>query len=198
MAENVRVNVTVNGESRDAEVEPRLLLVHYLRDTLGLTGTHIGCDTSNCGACTVLLGGESVKSCTVLAAQADGCNIKTIEGMAEGGNGALHPLQEAFWEHHGLQCGYCTAGMIMAADDLTMPGLLYAAIVRSPEAHARITSIDAEEARRHPGVQAVFTGDDLTDVVAPIPMVWQPPGVEVKVPEHWPLARGKIGYVGHA
>src|SRR5947207_4088628 len=118
MAENVRVNVTVNGESRDAEVEPRLLLVQYLRDTLGLTGTHIGCDTSNCGACTVLLDGESVKSCTVLAAQADGCNIKTIEGMAEGGNGALHPLQEAFWEHHGLQCGYCTPGMIMAAADL--------------------------------------------------------------------------------
>src|SRR5881227_4387785 len=118
MAENVRVNVTVNGESRDAEVEPRLLLVHYLRDNLGLTGTHIGCDTSNCGACTVLLDGESVKSCTVLAAQADGCNVKTIEGMAEGGNGALHPLQEAFWEHHGLQCGYCTPGMIMAAADL--------------------------------------------------------------------------------
>ena len=89
-------------------------------------------------------------------------------------------------------------GRATYTDDLTMPGLLYAAIVRSPEAHARITSIDAEEARRHPGVQAVFTGDDLTDVVAPIPMVWQPPGVEVKVPEHWPLARGKIGYVGHA
>src|SRR5437868_14820012 len=118
MAENVRVNVTVNGESRQAEVEPRLLLVHYLRDNLGLTGTHIGCDTSNCGACTVLLDGESVKSCTVLAAQADGSNVKTIEGMAEGGNGALHPLQEAFWEHHGLQCGYCTPGMIMAAADL--------------------------------------------------------------------------------
>ena len=118
MAENVRVNVTVNGESRESEVEPRLLLVHYLRDTLGLTGTHIGCDTSNCGARTVLLDGESVKSCTVLAAQADGSNVKTIEGMAEGGNGALHPLQEAFWEHHGLQCGYCTPGMIMAAADL--------------------------------------------------------------------------------
>ncbi len=110
MAENVRVNVTVNGESRESDVEPRLLLVHYLRDTLGLTGTHIGCDTSNCGACTVLLDGESVKSCTVLAAQADGCEVKTIEGMAPGGNGALHPIQEAFWEHHGLQCGYCTPG----------------------------------------------------------------------------------------
>jgi aerobic carbon-monoxide dehydrogenase small subunit len=118
MADNVRVNVTVNGEARQAEVEPRLLLVHYLRDTLGLTGTHIGCDTSNCGACTVLLDGEAVKSCTVLAAQADGANVKTIEGMAEGSNGAMHPLQEAFWEHHGLQCGYCTPGMIMTAADL--------------------------------------------------------------------------------
>jgi aerobic carbon-monoxide dehydrogenase small subunit len=116
MAESVRVNVTVNGEARESEVEPRLLLVHYLRDVLGLTGTHIGCDTSNCGACTVLLDGESVKSCTVLAAQADGREVKTIEGMAENGN--LHPLQEAFWEHHGLQCGYCTPGMIMAAADL--------------------------------------------------------------------------------
>ena len=118
MADNVRVNVTVNGEARQSEGEPRLLLVHYLRDTLGLTGTHIGCDTSNCGACTVLLDGEAVKSCTVLAAQADGAEVKTIEGMAEGSNGAMHPLQEAFWEHHGLQCGYCTPGMIIAAADL--------------------------------------------------------------------------------
>jgi carbon-monoxide dehydrogenase small subunit len=118
MADNVRVNVTVNGEARQSEVEPRLLLVHYLRDTLGLTGTHIGCDTSNCGACTVLLDGEAVKSCTVLAAQADGAEVKTIEGLAEGSNGAMHPLQEAFWEHHGLQCGYCTPGMIMTAADL--------------------------------------------------------------------------------
>src|SRR5690242_6517296 len=116
MADNVRVNVTVNGEARQAEVEPRLLLVHFLRDTLGLTGTHVGCDTSNCGACTVLLDGESVKSCTVLAAQADGAQVTTIEGMAS--NGDLHPLQQAFWEHHGLQCGYCTPGMIMAAADL--------------------------------------------------------------------------------
>ena len=118
MADNVRLSVTVNGETRDSEVEPRLLLVHYLRDTLGLTGTHIGCDTSNCGACTVLLDGEAVKSCTVLAAQANGAEVKTIEGMAEGSNGNMHPLQEAFWEHHGLQCGYCTPGMIMTAADL--------------------------------------------------------------------------------
>ena len=118
MAENVRVNVTVNGESRESDVEPRLLLVHYLRDTLGLTGTHIGCDTSNCGACTVHVDGKAVKSCTMLAVQADGATVTTIEGMAPAGNGALHPIQEAFWEHHGLQCGYCTPGMIMTAADL--------------------------------------------------------------------------------
>jgi aerobic carbon-monoxide dehydrogenase small subunit len=116
MARPVRVTVTVNGREESREVEPRLLLVHFLRDTLGLTGTHVGCDTSNCGACTVLLDGESVKSCTVLAAQADGAQVTTIEGMAN--NGDLHPLQQAFWEHHGLQCGYCTPGMIMAAADL--------------------------------------------------------------------------------
>jgi carbon-monoxide dehydrogenase small subunit len=108
--------VTVNGAERSAEVEPRLLLVHFLRETLGLTGTHVGCDTSNCGACTVHLNGEAVKSCTLLAAQVDGAEVTTIEGM--GTEGSLHPLQEAFWEHHGLQCGYCTPGMIMAAADL--------------------------------------------------------------------------------
>ena len=116
MAEAVRVSVTVNGRQRSAEVEPRLLLVHFLRDTLGLTGTHVGCDTSNCGACTVLLDGESVKSCTVLAVQADEAEVQTIEGMAAGAD--LHPLQEGFWAEHGLQCGYCTPGMIMAAADL--------------------------------------------------------------------------------
>ena len=116
MAEAVRVSVTVNGRPRSAEVEPRLLLVHFLRDTLGLTGTHVGCDTSNCGACTVLLDGESVKSCTVLAVQADAAEVTTIEGMAAGTE--LHPLQEGFWAEHGLQCGYCTPGMIMAAADL--------------------------------------------------------------------------------
>jgi len=112
----VPVRITVNGVAREAEVEPRLLLVHFLRDNLGLTGTHVGCDTSNCGACTVHLDGEAVKSCTVLAVQADGAEVTTIEGM--GTDGALHPLQEAFWADHGLQCGYCTPGMIMAAADL--------------------------------------------------------------------------------
>ena len=112
----VPVRLTVNGQPQEVEVEPRLLLVHLLRDTLGLTGTHVGCDTTNCGACTVHLDGEAVKSCTVLAVQADGAEVKTIEGMADGEK--LHPLQEAFWNDHGLQCGYCTPGMIMAAADL--------------------------------------------------------------------------------
>jgi len=109
-----RVEVTVNGERREAEVEPRTLLVYFLRESLGLTGTNVGCDTSSCGSCTVLLGGESVKSCTMLAVQADGRDATTIEGMAR--NGDLHPIQEAFHRNHGLQCGYCTPGMIMAAE----------------------------------------------------------------------------------
>ena len=116
MATPVRVTINVNGEQRTDEIEPRLLLVHYLRDHLGLTGTHVGCDTSNCGACTVHLNGDAVKSCTVLAAQADGAEVTTIEGL--GSEGALHPVQEGFWAHHGLQCGYCTPGMIMAGADL--------------------------------------------------------------------------------
>jgi carbon-monoxide dehydrogenase small subunit len=113
----VPVQMTVNGQTVDAQVEPRMLLVHYIRDVLGLTGTHIGCDTSNCGACTCHVDGESVKSCTVLAVQANGSEVTTIEGMS-GDDGELHPLQEAFWANHGLQCGYCTPGMIMAAADL--------------------------------------------------------------------------------
>jgi len=110
------IAVTVNGTRHEADVEPRTLLVYFLRETLGLTGTNVGCDTSTCGACTVLVGGQSVKSCTMLAVQADGEEITTIEGMAQGGE--LHPLQKAFHEHHGLQCGYCTPGMIMASDSL--------------------------------------------------------------------------------
>jgi carbon-monoxide dehydrogenase small subunit len=112
----VRVSLDVNGTTYEREVEPRLLLVHFLRDELGLTGTHVGCDTSNCGACTVHLDGAAVKSCTVLAVQADGAKVTTIEGL--GSPDDLHPVQEAFWEHHGLQCGFCTPGMIMAAADL--------------------------------------------------------------------------------
>lgn len=112
----MKVELTVNGQSRSAEVEPRTLLVHLIRDELGLTGTNIGCDTSSCGACTVHMNGESVKSCTVLAVQANGAEITTIEGMAS--DGELHPMQQAFMENHGLQCGYCTPGMVMAATSL--------------------------------------------------------------------------------
>ncbi len=107
------VNLTVNGAAMEADVEPRLLLVHLIRDNFGLTGTHIGCDTSNCGACTVLVDGESAKSCTMLAVQADGREISTVEGFATGAT--LHPLQQAFWDQHGLQCGFCTPGMLMQA-----------------------------------------------------------------------------------
>jgi carbon-monoxide dehydrogenase small subunit len=110
------VQIKVNGTTRESEVEPRLLLVHYLRDVLGLTGTHVGCETSLCGACTVLVDGQAVKSCTMFAVQADGANVTTIEGLAS--DGELHPVQEGFWERHGLQCGYCTPGMIMAAAQL--------------------------------------------------------------------------------
>jgi len=110
------INVTVNGVSHQSEVEPRMLLVHYLRDALSLTGTHIGCETSLCGACTVMVDGQAVKSCTLLAVQADGSKVTTIEGFAT--EGKFHPVQQGFWEHHGLQCGYCTPGMIVAAAQL--------------------------------------------------------------------------------
>jgi aerobic carbon-monoxide dehydrogenase small subunit len=113
MSGTVKVRLNVNGVEHELEVEPRLLLVHALRDQLGLTGTHVGCDTSNCGACTIHLNGEAVKSCTILAVQADGEQVVTIEGL--GTEGDLHPMQEAFWNNHGLQCGYCTPGMIMAS-----------------------------------------------------------------------------------
>ena len=113
---SVAVTVTVNGKTYQNEVEPRLLLVHYLRDVLGLTGTHVGCDTSQCGACTIIMNGAAVKSCTVLAVQADGADLETIEGLAK--NGELHPIQTGFWEEHGLQCGYCTPGMIMSGVNL--------------------------------------------------------------------------------
>jgi carbon-monoxide dehydrogenase small subunit len=113
---NVTIRLTVNGMTYENEVEPRLLLVHYLREVLNLTGTHIGCDTSQCGACTILLNGDAVKSCTMFAAQADGMDLTTVEGLAQ--HGVLAPIQEGFWEEHGLQCGYCTPGMLMAAQAL--------------------------------------------------------------------------------
>ncbi|HUY25845.1 MAG TPA: (2Fe-2S)-binding protein [Candidatus Binataceae bacterium] len=112
----MQLNLTINGERREDDVDPRMLLVHYLRDVAGLTGTHVGCETSICGACTVHLDGRAVKSCTVLAMQALGAEVITIEGLARGP--AMHPLQQGFWEEHGLQCGFCTPGMIMTAADL--------------------------------------------------------------------------------
>jgi carbon-monoxide dehydrogenase small subunit len=116
------IRVTVNGTAREAEVDSRLLLVHFLRDTLRLTGTHIGCDTTHCGACTVLVDGEPTKSCTLLAVQADGSDVMTVEGLEK--DGQLHPLQEGFWHEHGLQCGYCTPGMLMTS---------YALLSRQPQ-----------------------------------------------------------------
>jgi carbon-monoxide dehydrogenase small subunit len=112
----MRLSVTINGNRREDDVDPRTLLVHYIRDVAGLTGTHVGCETSLCGACTIHLNGDAVKSCTILAVQAEGAQITTIEGL--GTEGGLHPLQEGFWEEHGLQCGYCTPGMIMASAEL--------------------------------------------------------------------------------
>jgi carbon-monoxide dehydrogenase small subunit len=158
----VRITVTVNGEPREHDVEPRQLLVQYLRETVGLTGTNVGCDTSSCGACTVLIGGESVKSCTVLAVQADGADITTIEGLAR--DGELHPMQEAFREHHGLQCGYCTPGMVMAGISLVEesgPGLtegqvregLEGNLCRCTGYHNIVQAILAYDAGR-PGVTA--------------------------------------------
>ena len=112
----MKVSITVNGKTYENDVEPRTLLVQYVRETLGLTGTNIGCDTSSCGACSLHVNGESVKSCTMLAVQADGCEVTTIEGLAQ--NGEMHPMQKAFMENHGLQCGYCTPGMVMASISL--------------------------------------------------------------------------------
>jgi aerobic carbon-monoxide dehydrogenase small subunit len=116
MAQRFPISMTVNGRSYEHEVEPRRLLVHYLRDDLGLTGTHIGCETSQCGACVVLLNGEAAKSCTLFAVQANGAEVLTVEGLAQ--DGRLHALQEGFWEKHGLQCGFCTPGMLMSSYDL--------------------------------------------------------------------------------
>ncbi len=113
---NMQINTIINGEDYTHEVEPRLLLVHYLREVAGLTGTHIGCETSLCGACTAIVDGQAVKTCTMLAVQADGAEITTIEGLAQ--DGELHPIQDGFWERHGLQCGFCTPGMILAAHQL--------------------------------------------------------------------------------
>jgi carbon-monoxide dehydrogenase small subunit len=158
-----RVALTVNGRQYEREVEPRLLLVHLLRDELGLTGTHIGCDTSSCGACTVRLDGKTVKSCTVFAFQADASEVQTIEGLAE--DGELHPLQRAFHEHHALQCGFCTPGMIMAATGIldTNPGAsdeeirkaLEGNLCRCTGYHNIVEAIRAAGAGRSPAARVV-------------------------------------------
>ena len=157
----VPISVTVNGEARQAEVEPRTLLVQFLRDTLGLTGAHIGCETSQCGACTVLLGGQAVKSCTVLAVQADGAEVTTIEGLAP--RGTLHPVQQAFWEEHGLQCGYCTPGMVLSAyallqedpdpDEQTIRHALEGNLCRCTGYHNIVLSVRAAAGKLAAGAQ---------------------------------------------
>ena len=269
------ITVTVDGVKYADHVEPRMLLVHYLREVVGKTGTPIGCDTSNCGACTVLLDGQSVKSCSVLAVQADGADITTIQGLA---NGGLHPLQRAFHEEHALQCGYCTPGMIMAASDLlrenphpsddgdprrsrgqpvplhrlrehrprrparraggsermtaqteapeaktaelgkarlrkederlitgqtnwtdniTLPGMLHIAFLRSPYAHARITSVDVSAARNEPGVIAAYSGADFAAEQGSLPCAW-PVTPDIVIPAHPPMAVDEVRYVGEA
>src|SRR6201994_42105 len=259
------ITVTVDGVKYSDHVEPRMLLVHYLREVVGKTGTPIGCDTSNCGACTVLLDGQSVKSCSVLAVQADGADITTIQGLA---NGGLHPLQRAFHEEHALQCGYCTPGMILAASDLlrenphpsddeirdglegnlwrctargaggsermtaqtevpetktaelgkarlrkederlitgqtnwtdniTLPGMLHIAFLRSPYAHARITSVDVSAARNEPGVIAAYSGADFAAEQGSLPCAW-PVTPDIVIPAHPPMAVDEVRYVGEA
>lgn len=158
---NVPISVTVNATERQHEVEPRTLLVDYLRDTLGLTGTHIGCETSQCGACTILLDGQAVKSCTVLAAQVDGAEITTIEGFAP--RGTLHPIQQAFWEEHGLQCGYCTPGMILSSaalleeqpnpDEATIRHALEGNLCRCTGYHNIVRSVQAAAEKIANGAQ---------------------------------------------
>ena len=277
----MRISVKIDGVRYDDDVEPRLLLVHYLREQAGRTGTPIGCDTSNCGACTVLLNGRSVKSCSVLAVQADGAEVTTIQGLA-GDSGELHPLQQAFHEEHALQCGYCTPGMIMAAvdllgenphptdeevrdglegnlcrctgyqnivravlraangsarrqrrcgrggdgmtavdatpaevgkartrkedarlitgqtnwtDNITLPGLVHVAFVRSPYAHARIASVDLTAARAAPGVFAAYSGADFAAEQGSLPCAW-PVTEDIVIPDHPPMAVDTVRYGG--
>src|SRR5919205_704605 len=163
-----------------AEAEPRTLLVHFLREQLDLKGTHWGCDTTSCGACVVLVDGEPVKSCTMLAAMAEGHEIRTVEGLER--DGKLDPVQEGFVAEHGLQCGFCTPGMMLTAralldsnpdpsdDEIRLPGMLHGAALRSPLAHARIVSIDTSAALQHPKVRAVITGKDLEG----LGLAWMP------------------------
>ncbi len=157
----VPITVTVNGTARSAEVEPRTLLVHFLREELGLTGTHIGCETGQCGACTVLLDGQAIKSCTTLAVQVDGAEVTTIEGLAP--RGTLHPVQRAFWEEHGLQCGYCTPGMVLSTvallreepdpDEATIRHALEGNLCRCTGYHNIVRSVQAAGAKLATGAE---------------------------------------------
>src|SRR5439155_838071 len=197
-----RVRLEVNGEQHELEVEPRLLLVHLLRDRLGLTGTHVGCDTSNCGACTVHVDGESVKSCTVLAVQADGAEVTTIEGMADGD--VLHPLQEAFWQEHGLQCGFCTPGMIMAAADLLQHNPdpsedeiragLEGNLCRCTGYHNIVRAVRAAADRAFVMQSAMIPSTVADAGVGGIPTAWVIPGQHPS--NHKPLAVDRARYVG--
>src|SRR5207237_256193 len=186
----LKVATTVNGRRHEHEVEPRLLLVHHLRDNLGLTGTHIGCDTSQCGACTILVDGKAVKSCTMFAVQAEGRSLTTIEGMAKGDE--LHPIQQAFWDEHGLITGH---GHYI--DDFVRPLLAYAAFVRSPHAHARIKSIDVTDASKAPGVTGVYTARDFKGQLAGTHPAAPAFVAEKKyVPERFPIAEKEVCYQG--
>ncbi len=157
----VPITVTVNGAARSAEVEPRTLLVHFLREGLGLTGTHIGCETGQCGACTVLLDGQAIKSCTTLAVQVDGAEVTTIEGLAP--RGTLHPVQQAFWEEHGLQCGYCTPGMVLSTvallqeepdpDEATIRHALEGNLCRCTGYHNIVRSVQAAAGKLAAGAE---------------------------------------------
>src|SRR2546422_581111 len=179
------ITVTVDGVKYADHVEPRMLLVHYLREVVGKTGTPIGCDTSNCGACTVLLDGQSVKSCSVLAVQADGAEITTIQGLA---NGGLHPLQRKEDER-------LLTGQTNWTDNITLPGMLHIAFLRSPYAHARITSVDVSAARNEPGVIAAYSGADFAAEQGSLPCAW-PVTPDIVIPAHPPMAVDEVRYVG--
>ncbi|NCW26422.1 MAG: hypothetical protein EBV84_13815, partial [Betaproteobacteria bacterium] len=201
---SISITVQLNGKPVSAQVQASTSLVDFLRDQQRLTGTHVGCDTAQCGACTVLVDGKAVKSCNMLAVQADGHAITTIEGLANA-DGSLHPMQAAFRDCHGLQCGFCTPGMVMSAldngqytDDIVHQGQTYAVFVRSPHAHAKLLKVDTEAARSAPGVVGVFTGEDFVNVGG-LPCGWlitSVDGTPMKEPKHPLLAHGKVRHVG--
>jgi aerobic carbon-monoxide dehydrogenase small subunit len=188
-----RISVTVNGTVHESEIEPRMLLAHFLRDTLNLTGTHIGCDTSQCGACTVHLDGRAVKSCTVLAASADGGTVTTIEGLRP--HGQFHPLQEAFWQEHGLQCGFCTPGVIMtavgllrdnptASEDEIREGL-GGNLCRCTGYHNIVRAVQAVvfQMAHTTEMPALVTGDVIPPESLPGGILSSPSGAEISVPK---------------